>query len=64
MVTKERRQDITYSRPTNAGGESNGVAVDTTALVKCIEACFDCAQACTACVDARLGEEDVQMLAR
>jgi hypothetical protein len=38
--------------------------VDTTALVKCIEACFDCAQACTACVDARLGEEDVQMLAR
>jgi Domain of unknown function (DUF305) len=57
VVTKERRQDITYSRPTNAGGESNGAAVDTTALVKCIEAC-------TACADARLGEEDVQMLAR
>jgi hypothetical protein len=31
--------------------------VDTTALVKCIEAC-------NACADARLGREDGQMLAR
>ncbi len=27
----------------------SGPAVDAGALVECIEACFDCAQACTAC---------------
>jgi hypothetical protein len=42
----------------------NGAALDTTALVECIEACFDCVQACTACADACLGEQDVQMLTR
>jgi hypothetical protein len=28
-----------------------------SALVRCIELCFDCAQTCTACADACLGEE-------
>lgn len=26
-------------------------------LIRCIEACFDCAQTCTVCADACLGEE-------
>jgi hypothetical protein len=41
-----------------------GAALDTTALVECLEACFDCAHACTACADTCLGEQDVQMLTR
>ena len=31
-------------------------------LIEAIEACFDCAQSCTTCADACLGEEDVQNL--
>src|SRR5215211_308967 len=34
--------------------------VDESTLVECIEACFDCAQYCTAC----FGEGDLHMLAR
>src|SRR5689334_2914408 len=37
-------------------GQSN----DT--LVRCIEACYDCAQTCTACADASLGENQTKML--
>lgn len=37
---------------------------DRGALTKCIEACFDCGQSCTACADACLGEEMVKELAR
>jgi len=33
-------------------------------LAAAIEACFDCAQTCTACADACLGEDDVQALRR
>jgi hypothetical protein len=29
------------------------------ALIRCIEACYDCAQTCTVCADACLGEEMV-----
>jgi hypothetical protein len=32
------------------------------ALIRCIEACYDCAQTCTVCADACLGEEGVQDL--
>ena len=32
------------------------------ALIRCIEECFDCAQICTSCADACLGEEKVQHL--
>src|SRR5919112_96089 len=35
----------------------SGPAVDAEALVECIEACYDCAQAC-------LGDRDIQMLIR
>ena len=38
-------------------------AVDTV-LVRCIEACFDCAQVCASCADACLGEEGVAQLVR
>lgn len=33
-----------------------------TALIRCIEACYDSAQACTVCADACLGEERVEDL--
>ena len=33
-------------------------------LIKCIEECFDCAQTCTVCADACLGEDMVQELVR
>jgi hypothetical protein len=32
---------------------------DRDALVRCIEACRDCASTCTACADADLGESNV-----
>ena len=31
-------------------------------LIRCIEECYDCAQTCTVCADACLGEEMVQHL--
>ena len=31
-------------------------------LIRCIEECYDCAQICTSCADACLGEEAVQRL--
>jgi hypothetical protein len=39
-------------------------ALQSRALVECIEDCFDCAQSCTACADACLAEDDVGMLIR
>jgi hypothetical protein len=39
-------------------------ALEASVLLACIEACFDCAQSCTACADADLGEEDVGMMIR
>ena len=41
-----------------------GAAIEAGALVAGIEACFDCAQSCTACADADLGEDDVGTLIR
>jgi hypothetical protein len=38
--------------------------VDREILARCIEACFECAQSCTACADADLAEEDVTELRR
>jgi hypothetical protein len=37
-----------------------GIALDP--LAACIDACFDCAQSCTACADADLGEPDVETM--
>src|SRR5262245_7711857 len=40
------------------------IGFDEATLARCIDACFDCEQVCTACADACLGEEDVGMLRR
>ena len=37
---------------------------DRAALARCIDACYDCAQTCTACADACLGEDMVAQLTR
>src|SRR5437764_15213039 len=40
------------------------ITLDRDLLLRCIEACADCAAACTSCADADLGEPDVQQLVR
>ena len=42
----------------------SGAALDQNTLVECIGACFDCAQASTACADACIAEGDIGMLGR
>ena len=37
---------------------------DRDVVVRCIEACIDCAAACTSCADADLGERDLRELVR
>jgi hypothetical protein len=37
-------------------------SLDRSALLRCIEDCFDCAVSCTGCADACLGEKDLQGL--
>ena len=38
--------------------------IDRALLEQCIKACFDCRQACTACADADLAEQQRDMLLR
>ena len=38
--------------------------LDATLLQQCIEACYECAAACTMCADASLGEQQIQMVIR
>lgn len=38
--------------------------LDTNILSRCIEELYDCAQTCTACADACLGEQHIAMLRR
>jgi hypothetical protein len=38
--------------------------VDRQLLIRCIEACWDCAEACTQCADDNLTEQNVQELAK
>jgi Domain of Unknown Function (DUF326) len=40
------------------------VVVEAGVLSRCIDACFDCSQSCTACADACLAEQNVPMLVR
>lgn len=40
----------------DVGGKAND------ALIRCIEECYDCAQVCTSCADACLGEDSVKAL--
>jgi len=54
---------MAYARPLlEAYPRELGVDVDV--LSRCIEACYECSQACTACADADLGEEQVAELIR
>jgi hypothetical protein len=48
-------QEMIASHPVG-GGISDGV------MIACIEACYDCGQACTVCADACLGEPMVKDL--
>ncbi len=54
---------MTYAAPLIQANLSKPY-VDETALIECIRACFDCAQACTADADADLGEPQVQTMIR
>lgn len=38
--------------------------IGITPLVDCIDSCFECTQACTACADTCLGEQDVKPMVR
>ncbi len=40
------------------------INVEADVLVRCIEACFDCSQACTACADDCLGEQSIAELVK
>ena len=54
---------MTYAAPLARANPSKP-AVEVDALVECIQACFDCAQACTADADADLAEPQVQPMIR
>ncbi len=54
---------MTYAAPISQADPSKP-PVDATALVECIRACFDCAQACIADADADLAEPRVQEMIR
>src|SRR5258708_24985443 len=54
---------MTYAAPLEKANPSTP-AVDMNALVECIQACFDCAEACTADADADLAEPQVQTMIR
>jgi len=48
-------QEIISTHP-DVRGKTN------SALIRCIEECYDCAQTCTSCADACIGEEMVKDL--
>ena len=54
---------MTYAAPLGKANPSKP-SVDPTVLAECIQACFDCAQACAADADADLGEQQVQTMIR
>ncbi len=54
---------MTYASPL-AQANLSKPPVNEDALVECIQACFDCAQACTADADADLAEPQVQEMIR
>jgi hypothetical protein len=54
---------MTYAAPLEQANLSKPT-VDESALLECIRACFDCAQACIADADADLAEPQVQAMVR
>src|SRR5258708_26684917 len=63
MLTGKERPHMAYAAPLEQANPSKP-SVDENALVECIRACFDCAEACTADADADLGEQQVQTMLR
>src|SRR5258706_9111263 len=63
MLKGKERTHMTYAAPISQADLSKS-AVDRNALVAAIQACFDCAQACTADADADLAEPQVQTMIR
>ena len=54
---------MTYTAPLAQANPSKP-SLEVDALVECIRACFDCAQACTADADADLGEQQLHEMLR
>ena len=54
---------MTYAAPSEQANPSKP-SVEVNALLECIRACYDCAQACTADADADLGEQHLQEMVR
>ena len=54
---------MTYAAPLIQNNPSKP-SLDASALTECIQACFDCAQACTADADANLAERHLQAMLR
>ena len=54
---------MTYTAPL-AQANPTKPSLGANALVECIRACFDCAQACTADADADLGEQHIHEMIR
>jgi hypothetical protein len=54
---------MTYAAPMSQANPSKP-SVDADALVECIRACYDCAQACTADADADLAEPELREMVR
>src|SRR5258708_23303678 len=59
----EERPHMTYTAPISHANPRKR-SVEEDALVAAIQACFDCAQACTADADADLAEPQVQTMIR
>lgn len=55
---------MTSARRMHDSHPRSAQALETDALVDCIEECFACAQSCSACADACLGEDMVKELVR
>ena len=64
MVLEEGREKVVTHAQQILETHPQGAAIEAGALIACIDACFDCAQSCTACADADLGEPDVGTLIR
>jgi hypothetical protein len=54
---------MTHARQMMEAHPTNPV-VAADVLSRCIDACYDCAQTCTACADADLAEEELPTLVR
>ena len=64
MALEERREKVVTHAQQILETHPRGPAIEAVALIACIDACFDCAQSCTACADADLGEDDVDTMIR